>query len=56
MAAITGIERRRRWQLEQAFAKLKTLLRKAAARTQEAFWGTIDHAFDSWTPAVTGRR
>lgn len=29
--------------IEQAFAKLKELLRKATARTQEALWTTIGH-------------
>ena len=29
--------------IEQAFAKLKALLRKAAARTQETLWATSGH-------------
>jgi transposase len=40
--------------IEQAFAKLKALLRKAAARTVEALWDTIGilvHAFRPDEPA-----
>jgi transposase len=36
--------------IEQAFAKLKALLRKTAARTREALWGAIDHMLDSFRP------
>jgi transposase len=37
--------------IEQAFAKLKALLRKAAARTREALWGAIEQVLDSFSPA-----
>jgi transposase len=37
--------------IEQLFAKLKALLRKAAARTQTALWDTIGTLLDSFTPA-----
>jgi transposase len=37
--------------IEQLFAKLKALLRKAAARTQDALWTTIGQALDAFTPA-----
>ena len=33
---------------EQVFAKLKALLRKAAARTKEALWTTIGELLDSF--------
>ena len=33
--------------IEQAFAKLKELLRKATARTQEAVWTTIGHLVET---------
>jgi transposase len=36
--------------IEQAFAKLKTLLRKKAARTVEAFCDAIGDLLDSFTP------
>jgi transposase len=36
--------------IEQAFAKLKALLRKAAARTREALWGAIGRVLDSFNP------
>ena len=36
--------------IEQAFAKLKALLRKAAARTRGALWNTIGHVLDSFSP------
>jgi transposase len=36
--------------IEQAFAKLKALLRKAAARTREALWGAIGRLLDSSNP------
>jgi transposase len=37
--------------IEQAFAKLKTLLRKDAARTREALWSTIGQLLGTFTPA-----
>ncbi len=37
--------------IEQVFAKLKALLRKAAARTREALWTTIGSLFDAFSPA-----
>src|SRR3954453_3815288 len=37
--------------IEQLFAKLKALLRKAAARTQNALWETIGTLLDDFTPA-----
>ena len=37
--------------IELAFAKLKGLLRKAAARTREALCGAIAQAIDAFTPA-----
>jgi transposase len=37
--------------IEQAFAKLKALLRKAAARTREALWTAIGRLLDTFTPA-----
>src|SRR3954470_23786684 len=37
--------------IEQLFAKLKALLRKAAARTQNALWETIGTQLDDFTPA-----
>ena len=36
--------------IEQVFAKLKTLLRTAAARTRDALWHTIGLALDAFTP------
>jgi transposase len=36
--------------IEQAFAKLKALLRKAAARTRDALWNTIGDLLNSFTP------
>ena len=36
--------------IEQAFAKLKALLRSAAARTIPELWDTIQHAFKQFTP------
>ena len=35
--------------IEQLFAKLKTLLRKAAARTQDALWETIGTSLEDFT-------
>jgi transposase len=37
--------------IEQAFAKLKAGLRKAAARTREALWDTIGRLLDTFNPA-----
>ena len=37
--------------IEQVFAKLKTLLRKAAERTIEATWTRIGQLLDQFTPA-----
>jgi transposase len=37
--------------IEQVFAKLKTLLRKAAERTVEATWKRIGQLLDHFTPA-----
>ena len=37
--------------IEQVFAKLKTLLRKAAERTVEATWQRIGQILDHFTPA-----
>jgi transposase len=36
--------------IEQAFAKLKTLLRTAATRTIDALWRAIAHALDGFSP------
>lgn len=36
--------------IEQAFSKLKALLRKAAARTKEALWKAIADAIDAIAP------
>ena len=35
--------------IEQLFAKLKALLRKAAARTREALWTTIGQLLDAFS-------
>jgi len=37
--------------IEQLFAKLKALLRKAAARTRDALWDSIGALLDAFTPA-----
>ena len=37
--------------IEQAFAKLKALLRKAAARTVEALWNVIGESLSAFSPA-----
>jgi transposase len=37
--------------IEQLFAKLKALLRKAAARTRDGLWTTIGTLLDAFTPA-----
>ena len=36
--------------IEQLFAKLKALLRKAAVRTREALWTTIGQLLDAFSP------
>jgi transposase len=36
--------------IEHAFAKLKALLRKAAARTRDALWEAVAEAVDAFTP------
>ena len=36
--------------IEQAFAKLKALLRKAAARTRAALWAAIGHILGHFSP------
>jgi transposase len=36
--------------IEQLFAKLKALSRKAAARTRDSLWSTIGEALDAFTP------
>ncbi len=40
--------------IEMAFAKLKALLRKAAARTVEDLWQVIASALDAFTPQECG--
>ncbi len=37
--------------IENAFAKLKAMLRKAAARTVEGLWNTIGRIVDTFTPS-----
>ena len=37
--------------IEQAFAKLKALLRKAAARTKDGLWNAIGSLLDLFPPA-----
>jgi transposase len=41
--------------IEQAFAKLKALLRTAARRTVDALWQAIGHALDAFSPAECAR-
>jgi transposase len=36
--------------IEQAFAKLKALLRKAAARTRDTLWNTVGQLLSTFTP------
>jgi len=36
--------------IEMAFAKLKALLRKAAARTVDDLWDTVAQSLDAFTP------
>ena len=40
--------------IEQLFAKLKALLRKAAVRTRDSLWSTIGGALDAFTPDECG--
>jgi transposase len=37
--------------IEQLFAKLKALLRQAAARTKDQLWSTIGRLLDAYPPA-----
>jgi transposase len=37
--------------IEQLFAKLKALLRKAAARTKDQLWSTIGRLLEAYPPA-----
>jgi transposase len=37
--------------IENAFAKLKALLRKAAARTVEGLWTAVGDLLDAFTPS-----
>ena len=37
--------------IEQVFSKLKTLLRKTAARTRESLWNAVGRLLDSLSPA-----
>jgi len=39
--------------IEQAFAKFKAVLRKAAERTREALWDTIGRTLDLYQPQPT---
>jgi transposase len=36
--------------IEQVFAKLKTLLRRAEPRSRESLWQSIGNALESYTP------
>ena len=36
--------------IEQAFAKLKALMRKAAARTKEVLWNKVGEILDAFNP------
>jgi transposase len=38
--------------IEQLFAKLKALLRKAATRTRDELWSLIHRLLETWPPAV----
>jgi transposase len=40
--------------IENAFSKLKALLRKAAARTRDALWTAVADALDAFTPDERG--
>ncbi|MBM6584337.1 hypothetical protein ILT44_29515, partial [Microvirga sp. BT689] len=44
------IERHHGNTIEQLFAKLKALLRKAGARTKEVLWTTIGEMLDAFSP------
>jgi transposase len=44
------LQRFRGWPIEQVYAKLKALLRKAAARTKEALWRAIGDICDLFEP------
>jgi transposase len=46
----TPIERRHDKAIEQLFAKLKALLRKAEARTKDALWTAIGQLIDAFEP------
>ena len=37
--------------IEQVFAKLKTLLRRAEPRTRESLWASIGTSLDRFSPA-----
>lgn len=37
--------------IENAFAKLKALLRKVAERTRESLWSAVANCLDHFTPA-----
>jgi hypothetical protein len=37
--------------IENAFAKLKALLRKAAARTRDTLWAAVATAIDAFSPS-----
>ena len=37
--------------IENAFAKLKALLRKAAARTRDTLWAAVGTALEAFTPS-----
>jgi transposase len=41
--------------IEQVFAKLKALLRAAAARTTEALWAAVGHLLGRFPPAECAR-
>ena len=41
--------------IEQVFAKLKTLLRRAEPRTRSSLWNTIGSTLDQFSPAECGR-
>ncbi|WP_425487131.1 transposase [Microvirga arsenatis] len=40
--------------IEQLFAELEALLRKAAARSRDSLWSTIGDVLDAFTPAERG--
>ncbi len=41
--------------IEQVFAKLKALLRRAAARTVDSLWSTVGQLLDAFSPAECRR-